>query len=397
MVALLLTRGLLFLALGLTHQAVAACTRSITAKSGDTCATLAAQAGITVTQFLRSNPSVTSCSQLVVGGSYCVEGTADSTPTSSSAPVPVSTSPSNLQVSTDGSCGQGVTCAGSRFGDCCSAHGFCGSTVDYCGDGCHAAFGVCGAGAGESSQAPGPSVTVTVTTVTAITRTSLVYQTSTITNVVTQTRTASTATVTTVVTQTRTTGTAIVTRIIQTTATVETTATVPTTATSIVSLTSIFTSVRTSTTTSTSIRTSTSTTTRTVNITGTSISISTVTSVVTSTRIVTSAACNTTPTRTTARITTSTTTKAPSPRPTLPGTPSNCRNYDIIEDDDNCRSIATRNDLTLLEFYEFNPSVSPNVLSINPCTPDLIELWLSGLCQINCDGLWEGYYVCVGR
>jgi len=47
--------------------------------------------------------------------------------------------------------------------------------------------------------------------------------------------------------------------------------------------------------------------------------------------------------------------------------------------------------------YQLNPSVSSTVLSINLCTPDLLELLLSGLCQINCDALWEGYYVCVGR
>jgi hypothetical protein len=54
-------------------------------------------------------------------------------------------------------------------------------------------------------------------------------------------------------------------------------------------------------------------------------------------------------------------------------------------------------DLLTLNSYALNPSVSSTVLSIGLCTPDLIELVLSGLCQINCDALWEGYYVCVGR
>jgi hypothetical protein len=54
--------------------------------------------------------------------------------------------------------------------------------------------------------------------------------------------------------------------------------------------------------------------------------------------------------------------------------------------------------LTWVSSYSLNPSVSNTVLSLGLlCTPDLIELLLSGLCQINCDALWEGYYVCVGR
>ncbi|KAK4149754.1 carbohydrate-binding module family 18 protein [Chaetomidium leptoderma] len=358
MVASLLTKSFLLLALGFSHQAAAACTRSVTAKQGDTCASLSSQAGITVTEFLRSNPSVTSCSQLTAGGSYCVAGTADGGSSSSARP-PVSSTPSDLQVSVDGTCGQGVTCEGSRFGNCCSAHGYCGGTSDYCGDGCQSGFGTCGAGSGETSQGPpAGSVTVTVTSITDITRTSVVTVTQT------QTRTAATATVT---------------------QTVRTTATVPVTETSTIKLTSIVTSIVTSLRTSTTIRT--------VNV--TSLSIDTITSIVTSTRLVTSVACDTTPTRTTGRPTTTTEVTG---RPTLPGTPSYCKNYDQIQDDDTCRSIADRNRLSLLNFYQLNPSVSATVLNLGGlCTPEFIELVLSGLCQINCDALWEGYYVCVGR
>ncbi|KAL2019872.1 hypothetical protein VTK56DRAFT_9134 [Thermocarpiscus australiensis] len=81
MVAPQLVRSLLLCALGFSYQAAAVCTRSITAKEGDTCASVASAAGIAVTQFLRSNPFVTSCSQVVAGGSYCIEGTADTQPT----------------------------------------------------------------------------------------------------------------------------------------------------------------------------------------------------------------------------------------------------------------------------------------------------------------------------
>ncbi|KAK3294214.1 carbohydrate-binding module family 18 protein [Chaetomium fimeti] len=350
MVAASLTRSLLLLALGFSQQVIAACTLTITAKQGDTCATLASQAGISVTQFLRSNPSVTSCSQLVVGQNYCIEGVDDG----GSGTPPQSSTPADLVVSPDGSCGQGVTCTGSRYGDCCSAHGFCGSTTDYCGDGCQAGFGNCGSGTGEPSGSPGGSVTVTVTSITSVTKTSVVTQTST----VTQPR--ATATVT---------------------QTVGTTVSVPATITSIIRLTTIVTSLRTS------------VTTRTVNV--TSVTIDTITSITTSTRLVTSGVCSTAPTRTTGRPTTTT---PPEGRPTLPGTPSNCKNYDEIRSNDSCRDIADRNKLSLRDFYNLNPSVSGTVLNLGfDCTPEFIDLVLSGLCQINCDALWEGYFVCVGR
>ncbi|KAI1861368.1 uncharacterized protein JN550_010898 [Neoarthrinium moseri] len=54
-----------------------------------------------------------------------------------------STPTATLRVSNDGLCGTGVTCKGSKYGNCCSENGYCGASVDYCGDGCQAAFGVC--------------------------------------------------------------------------------------------------------------------------------------------------------------------------------------------------------------------------------------------------------------
>lgn len=65
------------------------------------------------------------------------------TRTSSSTRAPSSTPPSGLKVSTNGKCGNGVTCLGSRFGSCCSEHGYCGSSKDYCKGGCQKAFGSC--------------------------------------------------------------------------------------------------------------------------------------------------------------------------------------------------------------------------------------------------------------
>jgi hypothetical protein len=54
-------------------------------------------------------------------------------------------------VSTDGVCGtNGKTCQGSNFGDCCSASNFCGRTEAHCGPGCQTEFGTCD-GAGDIS------------------------------------------------------------------------------------------------------------------------------------------------------------------------------------------------------------------------------------------------------
>ncbi|KAE8443402.1 hypothetical protein EG329_001883 [Mollisiaceae sp. DMI_Dod_QoI] len=62
-----------------------------------------------------------------------------------SATPTINPNPGGLPVSTDGSCGNGVTCAGSTFGTCCSEYGFCGSSSDYCRAlfGCQTQFGTC--------------------------------------------------------------------------------------------------------------------------------------------------------------------------------------------------------------------------------------------------------------
>ncbi|RYP80080.1 hypothetical protein DL769_002654 [Monosporascus sp. CRB-8-3] len=56
--------------------------------------------------------------------------------------------PPPTQTSVEGNCGAGITCLGSEFGDCCSQHGWCGSTAAYCGEGCQSAFGTCDGGSG---------------------------------------------------------------------------------------------------------------------------------------------------------------------------------------------------------------------------------------------------------
>jgi peptidoglycan/xylan/chitin deacetylase (PgdA/CDA1 family) len=71
-------------------------------------------------------------------------GSCGSNPASVSSSSPTSTSvSSSLPPSTNGACGNGKTCTGSTFGNCCSKYGWCGSTAAYCGTGCQKAFGSC--------------------------------------------------------------------------------------------------------------------------------------------------------------------------------------------------------------------------------------------------------------
>ncbi len=57
----------------------------------------------------------------------------------------VSTPSPTLDITNDGSCGLGLTCVGSREGECCSEHGYCGNGDAYCGAGCNPLFGICNA------------------------------------------------------------------------------------------------------------------------------------------------------------------------------------------------------------------------------------------------------------
>ncbi|TPX12970.1 uncharacterized protein E0L32_006615 [Thyridium curvatum] len=131
-----------------------ACGRTVVAKQGDTCASVASASGTTVSQFLNLNPTLANCA-LVAGREYCVSDTPGSAPapTTTSAPAapPGTTPPSGLKVSEEGDCGAGVTCLGSGFGDCCSEHGYCGGSADYCGSGCQAAFGKCAVDTGTTT------------------------------------------------------------------------------------------------------------------------------------------------------------------------------------------------------------------------------------------------------
>ncbi|OCK98434.1 laccase-like multicopper oxidase [Cenococcum geophilum 1.58] len=65
--------------------------------------------------------------------------------------------------SKDGKCGNGVSCWGSIFGDCCSSSGACGSTKAHCGSGCQEDNGWCDSKQkrGVSSSTASPTATAT--------------------------------------------------------------------------------------------------------------------------------------------------------------------------------------------------------------------------------------------
>ncbi|KAF1919428.1 hypothetical protein BDU57DRAFT_469463 [Ampelomyces quisqualis] len=66
-------------------------------------------------------------------------------------------------VTRDATCGgsKGLTCLGSKWGNCCSNNGWCGSTEAYCGTGCQSKFGACRVNPASSRiVAPSPSAIV---------------------------------------------------------------------------------------------------------------------------------------------------------------------------------------------------------------------------------------------
>ncbi|KAK3302146.1 uncharacterized protein B0T15DRAFT_294021 [Chaetomium strumarium] len=91
--------------------------------------------------WYRAGPSGSISSVVPPGSSTSATSKSASTPTRTT----VSVAPTRTGVSTNGRCGNGVTCAGARFGPCCSAFGYCGSGDDYCSldNGCQAAWGSC--------------------------------------------------------------------------------------------------------------------------------------------------------------------------------------------------------------------------------------------------------------
>ena len=71
------------------------------------------------------------------------ETTEPEPPEESAEPEPEEPPQSELVISSDGMCGNGTTCAGSDFGGCCSWYFYCGEGEAYCGDQCRNEFGSC--------------------------------------------------------------------------------------------------------------------------------------------------------------------------------------------------------------------------------------------------------------
>ncbi|KAL2121680.1 hypothetical protein VTJ04DRAFT_2135 [Mycothermus thermophilus] len=104
-----------------------------------------------------------------------------STSSTSTSIIPFPTG--ELQVTTNGQCGNNTVCIGNpNFGPCCSQHFWCGSSMEYCGPGCRSEFGACvgipglpGYPAGNETSpvtSAVPSSTTTTSTTTTSTTTS---------------------------------------------------------------------------------------------------------------------------------------------------------------------------------------------------------------------------------
>ncbi|KAB5515505.1 hypothetical protein GE09DRAFT_1159821 [Coniochaeta sp. 2T2.1] len=229
----------------------------------------------------------------------CVTGVLAQGPDAASTTPP--TTPT-LQVSTDGSCGSGLTCSGSLYGRCCSEHWFCGTGDAYCGTGCHAEFGVCE----EETPSPAPDPVTTVT----VTRTITAFATGLFTT---------TATVTGAVTRT-----------------------VLTTAVSVVFRTDV----------KTLTQTQTLTTTTAAPVLSTSVIYSysyitkNLTQVVLTTSTLTATGCFPT---SAAPSTVTVTSLPPAPSPTLTGSPATCSKWYQVQKGETCATVASKNGVTVVE------------------------------------------------
>ncbi|KAL2164484.1 hypothetical protein VTH06DRAFT_3700 [Thermothelomyces fergusii] len=85
--------------------------------------------------------------------------TQSTTATSSPTRTTISVAPTHTGPSIDGTCGNGVTCAGTPFGACCSVFGWCGDTDDHCSPdkGCQPEWGTCDGAPRRRTVPPSPT------------------------------------------------------------------------------------------------------------------------------------------------------------------------------------------------------------------------------------------------
>ncbi|KAK3630809.1 hypothetical protein LTR56_017226 [Elasticomyces elasticus] len=87
-----------------------------------------------------SGPASMSASSMTSAGSMSSSSSASASSTATAHPV----SPNgHCGIAGNGGSVEGYTCAGSAFGMCCSASGFCGNSTDYCVAGCQSPYGSC--------------------------------------------------------------------------------------------------------------------------------------------------------------------------------------------------------------------------------------------------------------
>ncbi|AEO57716.1 carbohydrate esterase family 4 protein [Thermothelomyces thermophilus ATCC 42464] len=84
----------------------------------------------------------------------------------------ISVAPTHSGPSIDGTCGNGVTCAGTEFGSCCSVFGWCGDSYDHCSSekGCQPEWGSCD-GTPSTTTIPSSQTTFSTKTKTSSTKT----------------------------------------------------------------------------------------------------------------------------------------------------------------------------------------------------------------------------------
>ncbi|CAI9629312.1 unnamed protein product [Alternaria burnsii] len=106
------------------------------------------------------NPAFGSCSSSSSVSPTTAHPTSTSTRVTATASSPA-TKPGVQKISTNARCGNayqasplGMTCAGSKWGNCCSQYSYCGSTDTYCGSGCQPGFGNCKPASSSPSSTP---------------------------------------------------------------------------------------------------------------------------------------------------------------------------------------------------------------------------------------------------
>ena len=97
----------------------------------------------------------------VVTSTSTTTSKATSTSKTSTSKTSTSVAPTHTSASTDGTCGNGVTCTGTRWGSCCSDDGYCGVGSDYCSlsRGCQPAWGKCDGTTTSSTKATATKTT----------------------------------------------------------------------------------------------------------------------------------------------------------------------------------------------------------------------------------------------